>query len=344
MRMGRSVKAFELLFSLSDKTLVKVRRDGEVKIIPQSEAVVGDVIILESGSKVVADGRLIKSEGLLIDESTLTGESAPREKNARAVVGQNAPLADRVNCVYAGTLITAGHGEMLVTAVGNQAEIGGIAGELQNKNKISAPLSEKLSRLSRLVTIIGGVAACLVFIISLSRLIVAGSVTFLSVQEIFIESIVLIVAAVPEGLPTIVAISLSLNVLKLAKENALIKKLVAAETAGCVSVICSDKTGTLTQNKMRVDAMSCAGMGGKIPDAVISNIIINSTVEFVQGGAENGLSGNPTERALIEYAKRLGEMRKAFTVIGREDFTSDRKYMSTKTHKMAFFVPIIRAR
>ena len=335
---GRSEKAFELLSAVSDRTVVKVRRGGEVTLVPQSEIVAGDVLILESGCKVAADGRVILSENLSADESALTGESKPRAKRADAVIRKDAPLAERINCVYGGTVITSGSGETVVTAVGNNAEIGKIAQELKIKNKVSSPLDEKLSRLGKAVTIIGGVSAAVVFIVSLIRLILAGNASFASVQEIFIESVVLIVAAVPEGLPTIVAISLSLNVLKLAKENALIKKLVVAETAGCVSVICSDKTGTLTQNKMVVEDFF--GRDGKrtdkIPKVVRDNIIYNSTADAAREKGKLVWAGNPTERALLgkifaSPTEKLAAIRAAAEVAEREEFTSDRKYSSAKT-------------
>ena len=341
---NRSEKAFELLSSLSDKTLVRVRRDGEIKLVPQSETVVGDVVILSGGDRVVADGRVIKSENLSVDESTLTGESKPRRKRADVPVKEKAPLAERINMVYGGTLVSGGSGEMVVTAVGSDAEIGKIAGELRTKNRISSPLNEKLSRLGKGVTLLGGVSAAIVFAVSLIRLIASGGADFMSVQEIFIESVVLIVAAVPEGLPTIVAISLSLNVLKLARENALIKKLVVAETAGCVSVICSDKTGTLTCNRMEVSDL-CSGRNfsaGRLPDIIRDNIIANTAAVAARVKGKPEWAGSPTECALLRLVypaptEKLVEDRAAFGVTDREEFTSEKKYSSAKTHKNGHF-------
>ncbi len=338
---GRSEKAFEMLSGMADKVIIKVRRDGQIRLIPQSEIVVGDIVIMESGDKVVADGRIIKSENLSADESMLTGESRPRSKRADAYIKENAPLSDRINMVYGGTLIVSGNGEMVVTAVGSNAEIGKIASELQIKSKVSSPLNEKLARLGKWVTVIGGVCAAIVFVVSVARLIISDSATFENMQEIFIESVVLIVAAVPEGLPTIVAISLSVNVMKLAKENALIKKLVATETAGCVSVICSDKTGTLTQNKMAVEVIcsgACFAESRKIPLVILENICVNSTAEGVFTGGVATFEGNPTERALLEFAygknaRAAMDDRAMFHVVDREEFTSEKKYMSTKTRK-----------
>jgi len=337
---GRSEKAFELLSKMNDNILVKVRRSGEIKLIPQSEVVVGDVVLIESGNKIVADGRLLKANSLSVDESMLTGESKPRNKKSDVTVSEKSSISERVNMVYGGTLVVGGSGEMLVTAVGAHAEFGRIAGELQKRNKISSPLNEKLSRLGKVVTAIGGISAVIVFAISLTRLIVLGKADFASVQEIFIESVVLIVAAVPEGLPTIVAISLSINVMKLAKENAIIKKLVATETVGCVSVICSDKTGTLTCGKMKVEKI-CSGdsrFGFNAIDVIKENILINSTADFVYDNGKGEFKGNPTECALLDYiyGKNGAEVegkRQKYCVLDREEFSSENKYMSTKTRK-----------
>ena len=334
----RSEKAFELLAAVSDKTVVKVRRDGTVKLIPQSEAVVGDIVLLESGCRVVADGRILKSNGLSADESALTGESKPKFKRADAVLDRDAALSERVNCVFGGTCITSGSGEFVVTAVGNNAEVGKIARELQIKNRISSPLDEKLSRLGKAVTVLGGVAAAIVFAVSLARLIASGRADFDSVRELFIESVVLIVAAVPEGLPTIVAISLSLNVLKLAKENALIKKLVVAETAGCVSVICSDKTGTLTMNEMRVEAFCGAdgeAINGELPEIIRRNICHNTVCDITSEKGKTVYTGSATERALLNFAypkPSVAALKRAEGEVSeREDFTSEKKYSSAKT-------------
>ena len=235
---GRSERAFELLGKEYDRLSVKVVRGGETQVLPKEELVVGDVVLLETGDKIVADGRLITCSGLLTDESTLTGESLPVGKSAEYIPTENAPLAERRNCVYSGTFVCGGTGRMLVTAVGENAELGKIASDLTAEAAVSAPLSEKLNRLGKTVTVVGSIAAALAFVLSIAKLIVVGNVDFVSVQDCFIEAIVLIVAAVPEGLPTTAAVSLTLNVLKLAKSNALIRKLVAAETVGCVSVIC----------------------------------------------------------------------------------------------------------
>ncbi len=337
---GKSERAFELLSSLGDRTVVKVLRDGTVKPVPQSEIVVGDIMILEAGCKIAADGRLLSAENLSVDESTLTGESRPRTKRADVYVAPDAPLAERADAVYGGTLAVSGRGRAVVTAVGAQAEIGKIAGELSRKNRISAPLNEKLTRLGKWVTALGGACAAAVFAVTVARLTLTGKATFEAVQNAFTESVVLIVAAVPEGLPTIVALSLSVNVMKLAGENALIKKLVATETAGCISVICTDKTGTLTRNRMTVETF-VSPTGGRqeaFPAVVAENVTANSTAEVVWDKGRAVFSGSPTECALLgfEYGKDPSAFTRAagaFSVLAREEFTSEKKYMSTKTRK-----------
>ena len=341
----KSEKAFELLQNISDKSLVKVLRGGETRLIPKSELVVGDVVFISAGDRIVADGRIIKANSLSIDESTLTGESKPRYKRADIVLSEKEHLADRINCAFSSTMCVTGSGEMVVTAVGNNTEIGKIAGELQIKNKVSAPLNEKLTRLGKWIAIIGGISAAVTFVVSAIRLYLSGNFNFDSVQEIFIESVVLIVAAVPEGLPTIVAVSLSLNVMKLAKENALIKKLVVAETAGCVSIICSDKTGTLTTNRMTVERfiLPVGAETVALPSFVYDNILLNSTAGEATQNGKKALSGNPTECALIDFATKTkkvnpNDYRRKFPVVSRSEFSSENKYMSTKTRVNGDFI------
>lgn len=331
---GRSERAFELLGKEYDRLSVKVVRGGETQVLPKEELVVGDVVLLETGDKIVADGRLITCSGLLTDESTLTGESLPVGKSAEYIPTENAPLAERRNCVYSGTFVCGGTGRMLVTAVGENAELGKIASDLTAEAAVSAPLSEKLNRLGKTVTVVGSIAAALAFVLSIAKLIVVGNVDFVSVQDCFIEAIVLIVAAVPEGLPTTAAVSLTLNVLKLAKSNALIRKLVAAETVGCVSVICSDKTGTLTENKMTVVKLRTFG-GRDAEKNICENSCINSTAEIKK---ENGRTidfGSATELALLADAGKRGYkysvLRKNAKYKKVIPFDSSYKFMSTDT-------------
>lgn len=336
---GSSQKAFATLNKIYENLTVKVIRDGEVVIVNQKFVTVGDVILIESGDKIVADGRLIESNSLQVDESALTGESLAVKKDANVVLQDNVPLAERQNMVYAGTFVTGGNGKMLVISVGDKTEMGQIAGEISTKEQGASPLQQKLNRLGKTITIIGAICAVLIFIISIIRLIVSGRVTFGGIQELFISCIILIVAAVPEGLPTIVAVSLALNMIKLARENALIKKMTATETAGAVSVICSDKTGTLTQNRMTVTSI-CTGefcvTPKKLNDtSLVQNFVLNTTAEVVREGRKIVYKGSGTECALVlaymENCKRndYKALRKENSPVHRVPFSSDRKCMLT---------------
>ncbi len=329
---GRSERAFELLGTVYDRVSVKVIRDGKLTLIPKEEVVAGDILIIETGDKIVADGRLTECNGLKTDEATLTGES---ERSTKRLVelGDKTPLAERKNCVYSGTFASQGTGKMLVTAIGDNAELGKIAGELKTDIAGSAPLNEKLGKLGKKITVIGAISAGIAFVLSVLRLSVTDSLSFLSVQDAFIEAIVLIVAAVPEGLPTTAAISLSLNVLKLAKSNALIRKLVAAETVGCVSVICSDKTGTLTENDMKVERVF--GERGKTSEQnIFLNSAINSAAILKTEKSNLKAYGSATEGALLKYALSHGvnyeKVRDKRFIGGVLPFNSDNKYMVTE--------------
>lgn len=336
---GGSQKAFDVLNRVYDNVAVRVIRGGKTLIISQKDVCVGDVVFIESGQKVVADGRLIESNSLLVDESALTGESVAVTKNANVILSEKATLAERVNCVYSGTFVTAGSGKMVVTSVGDKTQMGGIASELLREKETQSPLQTKLAKLGKIITIIGIISAVLVFGISVIRLIVTGAFNFESVQDLFISCIVLIVAAVPEGLPTIVAISLALNMIKLAKGNALIKKMSATETAGAVSVICSDKTGTLTQNKMSVIKVCmnefCAKPDELKSERLLQNFVLNSTADIVVEGKKTTFNGSATECALIDvYLKNHSKedflaQRNKYKIIDRQPFSSQTKMMST---------------
>lgn len=335
---GRSQKAFEMLGKMYETLSVKVRRKGVLTIISQREVVVGDIVIFESGDKIVADGRLIKSSNLEVDESMLTGESFPVKKQSSVVLDENTPLAERVNCVYSGTFVTSGSGEMIVTAVGDSAEIGVIASDLQLSNAVSAPLQEKLNRLGKLIAWLGIIASAFVLILSVTRLFVTNNVTFDSLEEVFLSSIVLIVASVPEGLPTTVAIALTLNVVKLYKSNALIKKLVATETVGCVSVICSDKTGTLTENKMKVLKVYYGdtyyeNKAFNNPSLAI-NFAVNTSAEIDELSSDKKFIGSPTEVSLLEFLISNDKfdykgLKAKTKIVNTKPFSSETKFMST---------------
>ncbi len=340
---GSSEKAFNALNKIYDNLVIKVIRQGRVIMVSQESVVVGDIVVLESGDKIVADGRLVEGLSLKVDEATLTGESLPTSKIHDAIYDEKTPLAERKNMVYSGTYVTEGSGKMVVTAVGDGSEIGKIAGELKKNKEESSPLQEKLAKLSKTVTIIGITSSVFVFIISFIKMLIMGTVTFSGVQSLFVSCIVLIVAAVPEGLPTIVAVSLALNMIKLAKRNALIKKMVATETTGAVSVICSDKTGTLTKNKMSVFTVCenhfCYNNQKKLSEALIDNFILNTTADVVKRGNDYHYKGSGTEGALIVYAIKHSKksdyrkIREKYNVIDRVPFSSKIKYMSTTIEK-----------
>ena len=332
---GSSEKAFEALKGISGGVAVKVKRNKKVQFVPQKELVAGDIVLIESGDKIVADGRLIESEFLRVDESMLTGESRAAEKDTAAVLNGGAHLAERVNCVYSGTFVSGGRGAMVVVNTGSDTEMGKIAGELSTELPEDSPLYRKLSKLGKTITALGAVCALAVFIMSFMRLILANALSFDSVSDLFISCIVLIIAAVPEGLPTIVAVSLALNMIRLAREKALIKKMIATETTGAVSVICSDKTGTLTMNKMAVVAVCgsdfCVQPEKEFKRVLAENFILNSTAEEVKDKNER-FRGSGTECALLGAAYKRGEtvkLREQSKVIKREPFSSEKKYMIT---------------
>lgn len=321
---GRSAEAFEALNKINEDVLVKVLRDGTPSMLNQKDIVVGDILLLVTGDKIPADGRLVESMGLAADESALTGESVPAKKDAEFVTAdETIPVAERANMLYSGTYITSGFGTMAVTAVGDQTEFGKIARELSAADKSTTPLQEKLARLGKTITIFGVIAAAIVFIVQLISFATHGGLVMEEVMEAFVTSIVLIVAAVPEGLPTIVAVSLSINIIKLSKQNALVKKMIACETVGCVSVICSDKTGTLTENRMTV-------MGDIDNIMILKNICVNSTADI---GADGLFIGNPTECALLKASESVGwdyrEFRKNADLANVFPFSSEEKDMTT---------------
>ncbi len=331
---GKSEKAFETLSKLTNSSVNKVLRDGKKLIIPSSEIVVGDIVYLESGDKVSFDARIITCEELRVDESSITGESRAVKKDGNFLANKNMSLSEQKNMLFSGSFITEGLATAIVTSVGDSAEIGKLASDVASKSTLSAPLNEKLQRLGKTVSIFGLVCASFVFILSLLRLILLNEVSFDSVQNIFIESIVLIVAAVPEGLPTTVAISLTLNVVRLSKQNVLIKKLVATETVGAVSVICSDKTGTLTKNQMQVEKLIINGKTVSLDKISNKHFIINSAVNSTAELKENKVIGSSSEGALLSALKKAkidyNNYRKQAKIVSVTPFSSAIKFMETK--------------
>lgn len=334
---GKSAKAFEALNKINEDTLIKVIRNGEPQLITQKEIVVGDIIMIETGDKIVADGRLFSSNDLSVDESALTGESLPVKKDAEFVCQKSTPVAERANMLYSGCFVSAGNGQMLVTDVGNDTEFGQIAQELSSIEKTTTPLQEKLDKLGKQITVLGASAAAIVFAIEVLQFVMNGQLNLDTVSDAFITSIVLIVAAVPEGLPTIVAVSLALNIIKMSKENALVKKMIACETIGCVNIICSDKTGTLTENRMTVQKIYT---GGELIDPeqlkdemLLKNYCINSNANISEEDGSWSFIGNPTEGSLLAAAAKAGvdyqELRHAADIVRVFPFSSQNKDMST---------------
>lgn len=334
---GKSAKAFEALNKINEDTLIKVIRNGGPQLITQKEIVVGDIIMIETGDKIVADGRLFSSNDLSVDESALTGESLPVKKDAEFVCQKSTPVAERDNMLYSGCFVSAGNGQMLVTGVGNDTEFGQIAQELSSIEKTTTPLQEKLDKLGKQITVLGASAAAIVFAIEVLQFVMNGQLNLDTVSDAFITSIVLIVAAVPEGLPTIVAVSLALNIIKMSKENALVKKMIACETIGCVNIICSDKTGTLTENRMTVQKIYT---GGELIDPeqlkdemLLKNYCINSNANISEEDGSWSFIGNPTEGSLLAAAAKAGvdyqELRQAADIVRVFPFSSQNKDMST---------------
>ncbi|MGN0904361.1 MAG: calcium-translocating P-type ATPase, PMCA-type [Alphaproteobacteria bacterium] len=335
---GRSAKAFEALARIREDVRVKVFRNAEVCQIWQKDVVAGDIVCIETGDKLPADGRLLESIALRADESSLTGESVPVKKSADIVLAdEDTPVAERVNMLYSGSFITQGNGRMIVTAVGDRTEFGRIARELSSVRKGATPLQEKLAHLGKIITIWGASMAGLVFMIQVVMFVLNGTVSLATVSEAFITSIVLIVAAVPEGLPTIVAVSLAVNIIKMSRQNALVKKMIACETVGCINVICSDKTGTLTENRMCV--MRVCGSGNEaLPEEIrdrhiLANFCVNGTAEIGIEDGESRFIGNPTECALLAAASKAGEdyrkFRKSVRPVYSYPFSSETKNMTT---------------
>ena len=311
-----------------------VRRDGEVREINSEDLVPGDIVLIDAGRYIPADLRLIESANLQIEESALTGESVPSDKNAQAVLDDpKVPIGDKINMAFMSTLATYGRGEGIVVATAMDTEIGKIARILDEDNKELTPLQRRLEELGKTLGFLAIGVCVLIFGIALFQ----GRNMF----EMFLTAISLAVAAIPEGLAAIVAIVLAIGVTKMSKINAIVKKLPAVETLGSVNIICSDKTGTLTQNKMTVVKTYTHGnladilAGDSLPAlGTDGGELLRSFVLCSDATYDNGQStGDPTEVALVVAGERYGLTKTALNIqhprVGENPFDSDRKLMST---------------
>lgn len=320
----------------------KAIRNGEKIVLPSEDVAVGDVLIIEAGDSIAADGRIIQSASLQVNESALTGESAPVDKIC-GVFEEDTPLADRTNMVYSGSFVTYGRGEFIVTDVGMNTEVGKIAALIQNAEERRTPLQLTLDNFGKRLSAGILVVCVLVFALSMLR---ADTLNFDSVMDSLMFAIALAVAAIPEALSSIVTIVLSLGTQKMSRENAIMRKLQAVEGLGSVSVICSDKTGTLTQNKMTVRRVVCR----KDNEEVFSEksaeefseqsgiceserLLITAAVLCNDSSCAETDIGDPTETALIYFARKAGvsdeTLRSGCPRISEVPFDSDRKLMST---------------
>lgn len=355
---GKSKKAAEALSKMTEDIVVKVLRDGKVTQANKSDLVPGDIVYLETGDMIPADGRFIETIDLKVREDMLTGESDDVKKDARAIISmeelevsgakkiQDPIPAKQINMGFGGTLIAYGKAIMVVTGIGDNTEMGRIAQTLQIDEE-ETPLQRKLGDLGKTITKISSFIAVLLFIFMVVKMILAntlnvdtsGIIPFLDsidpVKTAFIVCIALIVAAVPEGLPTMINMTLAITMQKMAKINALVTKKEACETIGSVSVICSDKTGTLTENRMTVENLYLNGQfftdEKEIDDHFVKNCLVNSTAHISFDDDKLNYLGNSTECALLAYLEEYDykKERKESEVIHQIPFNSKNKFMAT---------------
>ena len=324
-----AAKKFNLLTALSEEQPVKVRRNGKVMEIPRHDVVVGDVVLVEVGDEVPADGELIVCNDLQINESTLTGEPVTE----KSLEGGGDGAYPR-NVILRSTMVMNGRGEFVVTAVGDATEIGKVAKKSTEQTSVETPLHMQLDKLAKMISKVGSVVSVAAFFIFLIHDILTnpawGGKDYFYMAEIvlkyFMMTVTLIVMAVPEGLPMAITLSLALNMRRMLKSNNLVRKLHACETMGAVTVICTDKTGTLTQNKMQVSALELKQGDEALLDTAIA---LNSTAELNDGKP----IGNPTESALLLWLDAQGkdyeELRRQVNVLKQLPFSTERKLMAT---------------
>jgi Ca2+-transporting ATPase len=344
IQQGRAEKSLEALQKMLD-TRVRVRRDGRVSEVGAAELVPGDIVLLEAGNRVPADGRLVMCASLEVEEAALTGESVPSPKDASVIVDEAGGIGDRINMVFSNTQVTRGRAEYVVTATGMKTEIGRIADLLRGAEATPTPLQVQLNVLGHTLAKLAGVAVVLYFAVGLARREPLG--------DVVLEAVALAIAAIPEGLPAVVAVTLAIGTGKMAKENAIVKRLAATETLGSVSTICSDKTGTLTLNQMtargvlfhnrryavsgggysRVGVIHDESSSADHPAGDLSRILIPLALCNDSTVTGDELIGDPTEGALVTLAAKGGidieEIRIERPRVGEVPFDSATKYMAT---------------
>lgn len=340
---NKAEKSLEALMSLSSPH-ARVIRDSQEQMIDAKDLVVGDIIKLEAGDFVPADARLLSSSSLKSEESALTGESVPVEKDYQAIIDEQAPIGDRLNMVYSGCSITYGTAVAVVCATGMNTEMGKIAGLLNNEEDSKTPLQEKLAELGKKLGMLAIAVCVLIFII--------GMIDGIPLIEIFMTSVSLAVSAIPEGLPVIVTIVLSIGVGKMAKRNAIVKKLPAVETLGSTSVICSDKTGTLTQNKMTLVKIFTDTLedvhdhnSQKAVELLKYGTLCSNGSIVIENNQEKHI-GDPTETSIIAATMKnnisIDELHNEYKRVYELPFDSDRKLMSVIVQKNNQFIVITK--
>ena len=332
---NKAEKSLEALQKLSSHAS-KVIRDGNLVVIPAKELVPGDIVVLETGDYIAADLRLIEAVNLKVQESSLTGESVPVEKTTETMKEEKVGIGDRINQVFSSGLVTYGRGKGIVVETGMNTEVGKIAGIINETIDTETPLQVKLNKLGRTLGIVAIVICIIIFIVG----ILIGK----DAMEMFMTAVSLAVAAIPEGLAAVSTIVLAIGVQKMVKKNAIVKKLPAVETLGSATVICSDKTGTLTQNKMTVQKVFYDNILQNVENAKVNNnndelkqlVYISMLCNDTKVGADNILTGDPTETALVDMGFELDfepSILEEYPRVEEIPFDSDRKLMTT-VHKM----------
>ena len=316
----KTEKAIESLKKMTEAETL-VLRDGKVEKIPSSNLVFGDIVVLEAGSIVPADLRLIETVNFKVNEASLTGESGGVSKNAEVVYDKNLPVAERKNMAYCGSVVENGHAKGVVVSLGKATEFGKIAESIKETKKELTPLQKDIQSVGKILTYLILLIAGITFILE----VVAKPDEILNA---FLTSVAISVAAIPESMPAVITIIMSLGIAELSKQKAIVKKMHAVETLGCCDVICSDKTGTITQNKMSVEEIYCNfSKKNKTFNLFLKDMVLCSDAQV----GKNGYVGDPTEVALLNYAKKNGVLKEELSCkrLKENSFTSARKMMAT---------------